>query len=99
MTPLVALVTSASFGIGHPSATLLAQSGFPVFGTSRNPDIRVAHRAHNSKRLARGIRASASMSASTLTCEFPSPRSSTTSNRERAQNHRSHDFTGTIRHG
>jgi NAD(P)-dependent dehydrogenase (short-subunit alcohol dehydrogenase family) len=38
MTPPVVLVTGASSGIGQASASLLAQNGFHVFGTGRNPD-------------------------------------------------------------
>ncbi len=38
MTQPVALVTGASSGIGEATATLLARSGFQVFGTSRHPD-------------------------------------------------------------
>jgi short-subunit dehydrogenase len=34
----IVLVTGASSGFGHAIATLLAQAGFTVFGTSRNPN-------------------------------------------------------------
>ncbi len=36
-TPKVALVTGASSGIGQATASLLAQHGYEVFGTSRQP--------------------------------------------------------------
>ena len=35
--PRVVLITGASSGVGKAAARLLAQRGFAVFGTSRNP--------------------------------------------------------------
>ena len=37
MRPRVVLITGASSGIGRACATLLAENGFRVYGTSRNP--------------------------------------------------------------
>ena len=38
MTARTALVTGATSGIGYETAKLLAQKGYRVLGTSRNPD-------------------------------------------------------------
>src|SRR5262245_32075547 len=36
--PKVVLITGASSGVGQATARLLAEKGYQVFGTSRNPD-------------------------------------------------------------